>query len=209
MSPSVPQGVQGLSSRTKANPSRKRQVNTLIPIANLPLPHQPPQQKLLSASQPFTVRHYSLDHGVGEQSNWPIFTGHTSARDLSPPHPGQTIFVHILKQDLSRHHSNPFPPKKKSTLFHKTEKSNHELGTTATTSREVDFPKRSPRIGAWACSTIPQKTLHLPDNRHLGPFLASFSELWQILQLYSAHQEVKIVRLHKKHSLHPKTHPSQ
>lgn len=39
-----------------------------------------------------------------------------------------------------------------------------------------------------------------------GPFLASFSELWQILQLYSAHLEVEIVRLHKKHGLHPKTY---
>ena len=35
-----------------------------------------------------------------------------------------------------------------------------------------------------------------------GPFLGSFSSLWQVYQLWKGHTEKEIIRLHKKHGRH-------
>lgn len=34
-----------------------------------------------------------------------------------------------------------------------------------------------------------------------GPFLASFSSLWQIHQLWKGHTEEEIIKLHKRHGM--------
>ena len=34
-----------------------------------------------------------------------------------------------------------------------------------------------------------------------GPFLASFSKLWQVYQLWKGHIEEELIHLHKKHGI--------
>lgn len=38
-----------------------------------------------------------------------------------------------------------------------------------------------------------------------GPFLASFSKLWQIYQLWKGHIEEELIHLHKKHGTTPES----
>lgn len=35
-----------------------------------------------------------------------------------------------------------------------------------------------------------------------GPFLASFSSLWQVQQLFKGHTEEVMVKLHRRHGMH-------
>lgn len=35
-----------------------------------------------------------------------------------------------------------------------------------------------------------------------GPFLASFSNLWQVWQILKGHTETETIQLHKKHGMH-------
>lgn len=35
-----------------------------------------------------------------------------------------------------------------------------------------------------------------------GPLLASFSNLWQVLQILKGHTEAETIKLHRKHGMH-------